>query len=377
MAWIIIANLKGAPGDAAALGKFQEIEAALADKQAQIDKNKSDIIRTEQIPENRFVVQDAMGAEFVSVNSTDFEPYLDGSTPPNSENLAPAAGEKIEFVDGFGVPLFSLDYKGAVSGNFSETHFVFLVGQSNSVGIGTPSPIGTNNPLPNLFTIPQRGTSQGVEVIAVEPLTHPYANPVSESVGHGWTVARQYALENPGVRVVVVGLAKSGSGFWAPSDPGFSWAPSREGEAGVESLYRNAISRANSAISAYAGPKRVAMFIWHQGEGDAVGGTTQSAYETELIALINGLRAQVTGATEAIFLVGQLGWEFRNVRKPGTYLQIDAAHKNIPNLVRGTAFAPAPEQGYMFEDNTHFSGHGQKLLADSFVSVRQDAYYNL
>lgn len=384
MAWVVIANLKGAPGDAAALGRFEAIEQTLTDHKALIDKNAADMIRTELVPNNQLIFADALGADFVVVESTDREPYFRGSTPPNTENLAPASGDSFEFQDAFGKTLFAVDdmssnphFRGSTGSGFTETHFIFLVGQSNSVGIGTPSPVGTNNPLPNLYTIPQSGSSAGVETRATDPLTHPYATPVANSAGHGWTIARHYAIENPGVRVVVIGLAKSGSGFWAPGGGAYSWAPSREGESGITSLYRNAINKANTAIAGYTGTKRVAMFIWHQGEGDAVGETTQSAYETELTSLISGFRSQITNAADAIFLIGQTGWEFRNVRAPGTWAQIDAAHQNMPNLVTGTAFAPAPPQGYMFEDNTHFTGHGQKLLAQSYISVLQDAYYNL
>ncbi|WIV42596.1 sialate O-acetylesterase [Glutamicibacter nicotianae] len=384
MAWVIIANLKGAPGDAAALGRFEAIESALDDHQAQIDVINRDMVRTDYVVDNVFAFQDRLGKDFLRVMDLYKAPYFEGSTPPNTENLPESSGDSFEVTDIFGHLLFAIDdmttnphFRGSSGSGFTETHFIFGVGQSNSVGIGTPSPVGTNNGLPNLFTIPQRGPNADVEVKATDPLYHPYADPLSGSVGHVWTVARTYALENPNVRVIVIGLAKSGSGFWSPGDPSYSWAPSREGESGITSLYRNAINKANAAIADYSGTKRVAMFVWHQGEGDAVGETTQASYETELTDLINGFRSQITNAADAIFLIGQTGWEFRNVRAPGTWAQIDAAHQNMPNLVTGTAFAPAPPQGYVQADNTHFTGLGQKLLAESFISVQQDAYFNV
>lgn len=384
MAWVVIANLKGAPGDAAALGKFEEIELVLADHQSQIDVIDRDMVRTDYVVDNVFAFQDRMGKDFMRVMDLYKAPYLEGSTPPNTENLPESSGDSFEVTDMFGHVLFAVDdmttnphFRGSSGAGFTETHFIFGVGQSNSVGIGTPSPVGTNNGLPNLFTIPQRGPNVGSEIKATDPLYHPYADPVAGSVGHVWTVARQYALDNPGIRVVVIGLAKSGSGFWSPGDTAYSWAPSREGEAGITSLYRDAINKANSAMATYTGTKRVAMFVWHQGEGDAVGETTQAQYETELTALIAGFRTEITNAADSIFLIGQTGWEFRNVRMPGTYAQIDAAHQNMPNLVTGTAFAPAPGQGYVMPDDTHFTGQGQKLLAESFISVQQDAYYNV
>lgn len=354
--------------------ELQNVEARATES---INELEDQQIRTEVVENDQMIFEDSYGGQFLVVDDIHRDPHFQGTTPPNTENLPAVEGECLEFVDAFGVKIFTLDYSGGTATSFTETHFIFLLGQSNTFGIGTPSPVGTNNALPNLFTIPQRGASQGVEIRATDPITHPYANPVANSIGYGWTVARQYALENPGVRVVVIGLAKSGSGFWAPSDPTYSWAPSREGETGIASLYRNAITRANDSIASYTGTKRVAMFLWHQGEGDAVGETTNAAYEAELTALINGLRTNVTGAEESIFLIGQLGWEFRNVRAPGTWAQIDEAQQNVPNLVPRTAFASAPPQGHMFEDNTHFTGLGQKLLAESYISVIRDAYYNV
>lgn len=329
-----------------------------------------------------FQINDENDNVILKINELSGKPYFDGNPTPVAEFLDQ---DSFELRDGRGRLVFAIDNLsdgptlrggGGPVSTFDETHFVLLVGQSNSMGIGTPSPIGTNNTLRNLFTIPQRGTNLGKEIVAVEPLSHPYNNPTANSIGHGWTIARKYALDNPNVKVVVIPLAMSGSGFFYSSSPTYTWAPSRVGETGMTNLYTEAINKAKSAIDPYSGTKRVAMILWHQGESDAVGETTKAVYETEMVNLIKGLRSQIPGASAAPVIVGQLGWEFLNVRKPGTWDQIDAAHKNLPNLIKGLAFAPAPPAGYMMADNTHFTAYGQKLLADSMYDQLAKALYN-
>lgn len=332
-------------------------------------------------PADTFEVNDEDGTTIFKINELSGKPYFDGHPTPISEYLD---GDSFELRDGLNRVVFAVDdlstnphLRGSeTTTNWDETHFILLVGQSNSMGIGTPSPVGTNNGLKNLFMVPQRGSGSGIEVKAVEPLAHPYNNPTANSIGHGWTVARKYALDNPNVKVVIIPLAMSGSGFFYSSSPTYTWAPSRVGESGMTNLYTEAVNRATSAINKYSGTKRVAMIIWHQGESDAVGETTQTNYETEMKSLIAGFRSQIPGASSTPVIVGQLGWEFRNVRKPGTWEQIDAAHKNLPKIIKGVSFAPAPPQGYMMADNTHFTALGQKLLADSIYSNLQAALYN-
>lgn len=374
--WVKIGNLRGPAGtglDGASL-------------QAAVD-TVNNYMSTAGIASAEPTTQDRVeigpeGRSLLAVEDVEGAPYFAGTQPLQAEKIA---RDSLEWWEGSrllaaiddlsGTPHLRNGGSGGGVG-FTETHFVILVGQSNAVGPSTPSPVGTNNPLPNLFMIPQRGEGAGSEVPAIEPLQHPYSNAATNTVAHGWTVARQYALENPGVKVVILPMANNGTGFFLDST-GYTWAPSRAGEAGIQNLYSLTISKCNTAIAQYSGVTRVAMFLWHQGEADAVAGTTKAAYEAELDALITGMRTSITGAANAPFVVGQLGWEFRNVRMPGTHAQIDAAHKGTPARVKRTAFAPAPGEGLMAPDNTHFTARGQKLLAKSILDVLPDALYNL
>lgn len=353
--------------------QIAETEAVLA--VANVMENSS-IVTAEPISSDKFEFASEDGIIFLSVDDIHGSPYFTGSP---TTLATPIERDSMEWTDEAGAVLLAIDNLSSVPrfrGAEPETHFIISAGQSNAMGIGTPTPVGTNQPLFNLRTIPQRGAAAGREVAAVDPLSHPWNNPTPGSIGHAVTVARKYALDNPDVRVVILPMAASGTGFFLDST-GYTWAPSREGAPGLINLYRETITRSNVAIAQYTGVSRVAAILWHQGEADAVAGTTQAAYEAELDALIAGFRAEIVGAAQAPVIVGQLGWEFRNVRAPGTWSQINAAHQTTPTRVNGTAFAAAPSQGFMNPDNTHFTGQGQKLMAHSMWAAFEAAYYNL
>lgn len=377
--WVRIANLKGPMGPAGDVLSAGALQAAVDAASAYV--TAGGFVSAELTTADRFEIG-VEGGTTLSVGDLEGAPYFTNAPGVQAEKISRDSlewweeGRLLAAIDDLsGTPHLRNGATGANAG-FTETHFIILAGQSNAVGSSSPAPVGTNNPLPNLFTVPQRGVGAGVEVQAVQPLQHPYSDANSSTVAHGWTVARRYALDNPGVKVVVLPMANSGTGFFLDST-GYTWAPSRVGEAGIQNLYSLTISKSNTAIAQYRGVRRVAMILWHQGEADAVGETTRAAYEAELDALIAGFRANITGATDAPFIIGQLGWEFRNTRAPGTHAQIDAAHKGTPARVKRTAFAPAPGEGFMRTDNTHFTARGQSLLAQSILNVLPDAHFNL
>lgn len=334
------------------------------------------LVSAQNLDADKFEIADSFGGVLLSVDDINGYPFFTANPGVRTE---PLESDSFEVTDDFGNVLWAIDNLSTLPvlrGGERETHFIISAGQSNPEGQGGPIVTGTNNTLSNLLTVPQRGPEAGQHVLAADPLWHPYNDARTGKIGHVVTVARQYALDNPDVQVVILPMANSGTGFFLDST-GYTWAPSRVGEAGIQNLYSLTIEKCNASIAGFTGPSRVAAILWHQGEADAVAGTTQETYRTELAALIAGFRANITGAAEAPCIVGQLGWEFRNVRQPGTWAQIDAAHQQIPSTVLGTAFAPAPGEGFMLPDNTHFTAHGQKLLAASILNVLPDAYYNL
>lgn len=260
------------------------------------------------------------------------------------------------------------------SKTYTETHLIVAAGQSNSYGVGGPTPDGTNTSLGNLFTIPQSGEESGSLVPATDPLAHPTGAASVGNRGHAVRFGQLYAAAHPGVRVVIVPVAQAGTGF--RSDATISWAPAREAEVNV-SLYRDAIDATNAAAAMFAGVVRVAAVLWHQGEDDAVALTTSAQYSSDLDALISGFRAEMANAADVPFIVGQFVEEFISVRAEGTVAEIDAVHQATPGRVLRTGFASNPGSGYAKTDNTHYDGHGQWLLAQSYWDAYLSSLYNL
>lgn len=314
------------------------------------------------------------GYVMAAIDGLNRDPHLRGASDVRGEITG--TSRRVEIVDGLGYVVQVIDPDAGSDGGqtplFRTTHLIVLAGQSNSEGVGQPILDAANQPLANLFVAPQSGPQVGSIVQATEPLAHP--NQIATGRGHGWRWARNYALEHPDVRVVIVPVARGGSGMYG-SDP-YSWAPSRENEAGITSLYKMAIDRTNQVSAALSGAPVVAV-LWHQGERDSSTSTPGATYQTELDALIAGFRSRMTGATNSVFIVGQLGHEYRTVLAPGTVAEINAVHAATPSRVEGTAFAPAPDAGYMAGDNTHFTALGQELLADSMWATYRSAIYNV
>lgn len=304
-------------------------------------------------------------------------PYLAGSTPVDAIRTADAG---VEWVDIHGVPIdMGGDGTGGGTG-FSETHLIAAIGNSNTFGaLATPgAPEGTMDPLSNLYMVPQSGGSVGTLLPLTEPLAHPKGNAGSNTRGFVGAFARWYALQHPDVRVVVVPTAVSGSGLRHSVPDGNYWAPAMEGQAGVTSLYREAITRIKAAASLFNGTVKTPIIAGFMMGADSILGATPSTYLADLKALTQGLRTELPGATDAVALFGQSSWEYLNVRKEGTTTELNAALLTFPSTLARTAIARNTDApGYTNSDNTHLTGRGQWLMVENFIQAYKDALYNL
>ncbi|MGO1317448.1 sialate O-acetylesterase [Microbacterium gubbeenense] len=343
------------------------------------------LVTANDVPQTGVSIVDENEVPLVTVMSPQDRPYLKGSSPVDAIETP---GDSLTVIDENGVPIFEIDPSsggGGDTGTFTKTWLIPVCGQSNAMGIlASPTADQTNEPLSNLFAVPQSGALAGTVQPAREPLAHSKGTAGPGTRGFAVAFGRWLALQNPDVRVVLVPVAVSGTGLYFTGGNGteYTWAPDMEGEPGGGiSLYREAIQKTN-AVAAMFTNVSVPVVLWHQGESDAVGNITTAGYTGDathgLLGLIDGFRSGMTGASaDTIFIAGQQAWEFRNVRQPGTYAQIDAALASLPSKRSRTGFATAPGQGYCNPDNTHFTGHGQWLLAQSYITAYETALYNL
>lgn len=324
---------------------------------------------------------DNNGITVATIRDTGGRPYFDGSSPLDA---VVTAGSTTQVVDINGVPL-DLGTTTSTTTTYRETWVIPDCGQSNGMGVlATPIEPFTNEPLPNLFMVPQSGAQSGSLLPAADPMAHNRAPAVlTNTRGHGVEFGRWLARRNPDVRVVIVPMSVTGTGlyYYGGNSTNYSWAPDREGESGTISLFRDTITKVNAVIASFTGTVRVPAILWQQMESDAVGNITATQYRGDatsgVLGIIDGFRAQITGASNAVFIAGQTTWEFRNVRQPGTYSTLDTVVKNLQVDRTRVGFAPAPGAGYCNTDNTHFTGAGQWLLAQAYIEAYQRAVYSI
>lgn len=340
------------------------VEQALAD---------SNVVTSESLARASVELRDERGHVVLAVDNVSSDPRLRGSTAPSARVIP---GDYLEVTDRNGYVVYRAGTGGGSDDGtaFRETHIIPVVGQSNAWGRGDPIAPGTNDVHPQVFTIPQQGASTGMVIPAVDPLAHPFSGISTGMRGFAVRFARLYANAHPGVRVVLVPSATGTTGFFG-GNSSYTWAPSRVGESGVTNLYADAIARVNSAVSAFPGIVRVPVILWHQGESDAADNVTATNYRTEFENLIAGMRAGITGAADAVFLVGQMAAEFRSDASGAA--AIDGVHSATPGRVTRTGFAPAPPVGNTKADRIHFNGAGQWQLAASYWDAYDQALYNL
>lgn len=136
------------------------------------------------------------------------------------------------------------------------------------------------------------------------------------------------------------------------------------------SLYLNAITQANAAVASGQN-NRFAGILWCQGEFDAYNGVKSGAYNTALDAVFSGLRAGITGASEAPIIVIGMVPDWRtdpSVSLNPTVndvLEIHKSHATSPYRLPYTAFVDGPT-GYTNNPSTteriHYSSAGHLII---------------
>lgn len=225
-----------------------------------------------------------------------------------------------------------------------------LNGQSNMWGqYGYDALIDTSDPRIRVW--PGSGASVGSIIEAVEPLpglpTSGFGPPTG--IGPGMAFAKALLATLPGNDTILL-VPNAVGGTTLNTD----WNPPSG------TLYTQAISRTNAAITAAGASAVFKGFLWLQGESDAMNNLASSTYQTKFDTLIAGMRAGVTGATNSPFMVLGMVPEFVS----GTAAAIRAVHADTPSRVTRTAYAAGPT-GMNVGDNLHYSGAGQRTLGAS------------
>lgn len=201
---------------------------------------------------------------------------------------------------------------------------ILLAGQSNMVGGDNTKDTTLDAADARIFQWPCSGGSVGSIVAGTDPLNH--VSGAATEVGPGVPFARWWASQNPGRKVLLVPAGYGGTGFEA-SDANARWKVGWSNAGGIN-LYDNAIAKANGAMAAAGPGARFVGVLWCQGEADAAG--SAATYQTNLLALLDGFRTNIAGASKAPFVI--LSMVPDNFTLNAGRAAIDAVHIDIPYL---------------------------------------------
>jgi hypothetical protein len=233
---------------------------------------------------------------------------------------------------------------------------ILLAGQSNMSGRGTPYSATTDPGQPMIFQYKGKAPNKGTIIPAAEPLD---MVDTPNGIGPGFQFARWYVANglNNGRKVLLVPTAQGGTPLTRVATP--TWKPSVTG-----SLYSNAISQANGAIAAEAGSKIVAV-LWLQGETDGDLNASGTDYQADFDALINGFRANITGAATVPFILAGMVPEYLGT---GTRQAINNVHGDTPNRITRTAYVPPPTASHLGDGNHYNAAGARKIAEDMFTA---------
>lgn len=224
---------------------------------------------------------------------------------------------------------------------------ILAAGQSNMNGRSQPIDAGIDVIDPMVFQFGALA-SDSASYRKITPASDPMKMPDTANanrVGPSASFGRAYAART-GRKVLLVPVAIGGTaivgGRWSSSTPG--------------DLYTLAITQANLAIAAAQAQNADSRFvgaIWFQGETDGDNNVTQANYAAALNAVIAGLRAGISDASNAWFVMAQMVPEA--IATHAGYPAIDLAHKQIAAGTPHTAIALTNDLTGYSSDSLHFT----------------------
>lgn len=184
----------------------------------------------------------------------------------------------------------------------------------------------------------------------------------ADDLSLGAEFAREYALNHPGRRVLVVFAGVGSIGFTTtsiqPAPEGYryfaagTWDRTLTGDA--QNRFTKMVSLAQGALAAAGAGSRLAALLWSQGEAD--GGLTEAQYAAKLDDLITAARS-AWGTPTLPVVVGSMTPEM-HIDHEG-FEQIARALADTPRRVERVGFVWGPANGHRYNQTVHYSYAGQ------------------
>lgn len=238
---------------------------------------------------------------------------------------------------------------------------VLLLGQSNMSGRGTVDTTNYDQPSPLVDQYGAAGPLAGVVSAAVDPLAHADRLALGNTLGPGTAFARWYITTmKQGRRLMLVPAAYGGTPLVSTAQLGW-----RRGVSG--NLYDQALQQTRSALGRAGSGSQIVAALWIQGEADGDASITGAAYQTDLDALITGLRTDLT-LPNLPFIIGQMVPEYLGT---GTRNAIDVVQAATPSRLANVGYTLGPTNQNKGDGN-HYNDTGQRLMGRYlFAAYRQ------
>lgn len=256
---------------------------------------------------------------------------------------------------GFGTRRFARRQATRAAPPAAPVILAILAGQSNMEGQGTDA---METDVPGVVQFAGSSADTATYRTLTADITPEYAPGTIQAtrVNPGNYIARQLLLDNPTATVVLVPTFKGSTSL---VNGNAEWLSSATPGAGGF-LFENMVTQANlayaAAQSAYPGRPINVQSYWVQGEFDATGGITRTAYLAALTDLITRARARITGAATAPLVIGSMLpqlWLLGSANYGAGYAAINAAHVDASRTVAGVRYAIGPDiRGG--NDNLHY-----------------------
>lgn len=184
----------------------------------------------------------------------------------------------------------------------------------------------------------------------------------ADDVSMGAEVAREYARNHPGQRVLVVFCGVGSIGFTTtsiqPPPAGYRYFAAgtwdRSLTADPQNRYVKAVALTLGALAAAGPGSWIEAAFWSQGEAD--GGLTQAQYLAKAVDVFSNFRIDV-GVPDLPWVIGSMTPEM-HVDHEG-FEQIARALADVPRALERTGFVWGPANGHRYNQTVHYSYAGQ------------------
>ena len=270
-----------------------------------------------------------------------------------------------------GLAISALTLAGLVPANAAAPptvlHVFLAAGQSNMSGRGLPGGTANDAADPRIF---QFGAADRRFRTATVPLDmHDTASGISPAT----TFARQYLTTQPAnVGVLIIPAAHGGTGFTNAADT-LTWTVGAATSAGLDLPALAVAQTVAGMAAARARGYTVSLkgVLWHQGENNSMSST--SGYSDRLDRLISFFRSRL-GAPKLPFVVGRMAPE--GIKAVPGRSNVDKSHRETPQRVAFTGFAPSLAGAVNAGDTIHFSRTGVDYLGRTYLAGYSDAVRN-